>query len=226
MTNRPVTVRGSGGTRTSRCAADRAFRRGDAGNAGTTGEARAVGARRSVCRPVPQGAESWPRASSAAVPGCRTRWRSTNGRRQSSRVWRRTHRTCARASSAGNWRSPSSSPLYQPNDTAPGAEAFPSWLRSADLESPFGKRLGARAHVAFPVAVASRQLPAAGRITTQSTVHARRFVTGPLDVLDIRARIGQWLSILAARSAKFQYAVAQSAQERPVVRDEQHGAFE
>src|ERR1043166_9533844 len=57
-------------------------------------------------------------------------------------------------------------------------------------------------------------------------MYAGRFVPRALDVLDVRAWIGMRLRVGAALAAELEHAIAQAAQERAVVRDEQHRALE
>src|SRR5260221_646188 len=57
-------------------------------------------------------------------------------------------------------------------------------------------------------------------------MNARRFVSGPRDVLDIRAWIRVRLRLGAALASELQYAIAQTAQKLAIVGDEQHRAVE
>src|SRR5258706_20841 len=57
----------------------------------------------------------------------------------------------------------------------------------------------------------------AGAGLARSRVHARRFVAGALDVLDVGALIRVRLRLGAALTAKLQHAVAQAAQEFAIV---------
>src|SRR5690349_17260420 len=60
----------------------------------------------------------------------------------------------------------------------------------------------------------------------RSVMHARRLVSGTRHVLDVRPRIEMRLDVDAALAPQLDDPVAQRAQERAVMRDEEHRAVE